>query len=70
MKYAQIFAIGTVLAMLSLLVGGGCALLSAAWMDSGGDLSEASPSVVLGPEWDDEVDDMADALVESGLAEE
>lgn len=24
MKYAQIFAIGTILAMLSLLVGGGC----------------------------------------------
>jgi hypothetical protein len=24
MKYAQIFALGTILAMLSLLVGGGC----------------------------------------------
>ena len=27
MKYAQIFAIGTILAMLSLLVGGGCTSL-------------------------------------------
>lgn len=27
MKYAQIFALGTILAMLSLLVGGGCATL-------------------------------------------
>ena len=27
MKYAQIFAIGTILAMLSLLVGGGCSTI-------------------------------------------
>lgn len=33
MKYAQIFALGTILAMLSLLVGGGCAALSDAQVD-------------------------------------
>lgn len=27
MKYAQIFALGTILAMLSMLFGGGCATL-------------------------------------------
>ena len=33
MKYAQIFALGTILAMLSMLFGGGCAALSDAQVD-------------------------------------
>ena len=33
MKYAQIFAIGTVLAMLSLLVGGGCSTIGNGQLD-------------------------------------
>lgn len=40
MKYAQIFALGTLLAMLSLLVGGGCAASGApvftSWLESDG----------------------------------
>ena len=33
MKYAQIFAIGTILAMLSLLVGGGCSTIGNGRLD-------------------------------------
>jgi len=33
MKYAQIFAIGTILAMLSLLVGGGCSTIGNGQLD-------------------------------------
>ena len=33
MKYAQIFALGTILAMLSLLVGGGCSTIGNGQLD-------------------------------------
>ena len=63
MKYAQIFAIGTILAMLSLLVGGGCSTTGNGRLDiDAGAAIEAAAAGASG--------DYAKALAEIGKAVE